>query len=179
GGVETLQGYIKRSGIKKDYKTKQSSNLEYIKEELDNPYTIARQRIKDFVPQEHKDFINSCLDYYETDDFIFVHGGCNPFRPMNDNLQPHQIASGLTPKSIFAWDRSLFNTLSVLSKNDQLNWDKTIITGHNGDTGKPFVLSKFMMLDCSCDNKLLVMEVNSREGFIAKKNKKRLVKLKI
>jgi len=185
GGVDTLQGYIKRSGVKKNHNRFKDPHanfdddnaLEYVRDELENPYSLARQRIKDFVPQEHKDFINACEDYHETDDFIFVHGGCDPLRPMDDNLAPHQIAMGMKPINVFAWDRELFKMLITVVGQSNVTWEKTIVTGHNGNTGYPFIIDKFMMLDCSCASKLLVMEMHSKEAFIAKKKKKRLVKL--
>ena len=163
GGDITLKGYLDRSGNS-------------YKEEKLNPYLFPRQRIIDLVPKEHIDFINSLDDYYETDDFIFVHGGCDPLRPMNDNLQPNQISCGMIPRDIFIWDRALYNLMCSVNGNAVLPWQKCIVTGHNCDTGDPLIMSKFMMIDCSCDNKLFVMEMNSREAFIAKIGNKRLIK---
>lgn len=37
------------------------------------------------IPGSHMLFIKDCLDYYETNDFIFVHAGCNPDIPLSDN----------------------------------------------------------------------------------------------
>ncbi len=182
GGVETLQGYIQRSGVMKAGGSFQDPHVnpvgtEYKKSELENPYALARQRIKDFVPKEHKDFINACEDYHETENFIFVHGGCDPLRPMSDNLKPHQVATGQKPIDVFAWDRSLYNIICGIVGRPDFPWDKCIVTGHNCETEEPIILDKYMMLDCSGFNKLLVMEMNSRECFVAKHKKKRLVKL--
>src|SRR5690606_32721862 len=106
GGVETLQGYLQRYGKKAEKSNFQdpysdNTGVIYNPEELMNPYSLARQRIKDFVPQEHKDFINSCDLYHETDDFIFVHGGCDPLKPMSEQSQEHLI-----------WDRSLYRSVA-------------------------------------------------------------------
>lgn len=37
------------------------------------------------IPGEHLKFIAHCKDYLETDDFIFVHAGCNPDIPLDEN----------------------------------------------------------------------------------------------
>jgi serine/threonine protein phosphatase 1 len=157
GGLETLSSYLDLSD-----------------QHMDNPYELLRSRIHDFIPKKHKDFFTGLDYYYETDDFIFVHGGCDPLLPLEEHS-----------KQFMSWDRSLFQFVSNLveiSKRDnielQLNWEKCIITGHNGSKRQePLICPKFMMLDCSGIGKLIVLEVNSMEGFYAKKGKKRLVKL--
>lgn len=166
GGDMTLSGYLKRCNYK---------NID----EIINPYLFPRQRIKDMVPKEHIDFLMSLEDYHETDDFIFVHGGCNPLHPMNNNLSHQQVAAGIKPRDLFTWDRSLFKFMNRIGADKEFDftWNKCIVTGHNGDTGNPFISSKYMMLDCSCSKKLLVMEMNSLEAFYARKGKKKLVKL--
>lgn len=167
GGDMTLQGYLQRAeSVEKSvvFDPYGFGPTKY-QEEKGNPYTFPRQRIKDLIPQEHIDFINSLDFYYEDTEYIFVHGGCDPLKPMSEQSS-----------KVFIWDRSLFNLISGVQGEPHFPWDKCIVTGHNGDTGEPLIKSKFMMLDCSCDNKLFVMEMNSREAFVAKVGKKRLVK---
>lgn len=149
GGDETLIGYLDRA-----------------RSEIENPYLIQRHTIDRFIPKSHVNFFQSLLPYYETESYIFVHGGCDPYMP----LEIHN------PK-IMAWDRSVYkNVLIMADKGIKCTWKKTLVTGHNGQLdGKPFVHDKFMMLDGSYAEKLYVWELNSRTGFSARKGKKRLV----
>lgn len=152
GGEETLKGYLRRAG-----------------ENIDNPYTIPRFRIIDFIPKEHLDFYNSLEYYYETESFIFVHAGCDPTSPLL-NQDRHELM----------WDRELFQIIikeCVIPKIEP-DWSKTLVTGHNGNTaGEPLITKKFMMIDCSYKRKLLAIELNSMEAFEARSGKNRLVKV--
>lgn len=150
GGDQTLSGYLERAGTP-----------------MDNPYEMQRQRIVDLVPQSHKDFFKSLQPYYETDNHIFVHAGCDPTRPIGEQ----------TKEDWLLWDRKLFEL--VRQRTIVPTWSKTIVTGHSGHrTRKPLVTDKFMMLDTSIRSELLVVEVNSMKAFIARRNKDRLVKVK-
>lgn len=150
GGDQTLSGYLERA-----------------RTPMDNPYEMQRQRLIDLVPQSHKDFFKSLKPYYETENHIFVHAGCDPYKPMEEQLE----------EEWFLWDRKLFE--AVVLRKAEPRWSKTIVTGHSGHRSrKPFVSDKFMMLDTSIRNELLVVEINSRKAFIARKNKERLVKVK-
>jgi len=150
GGEATLSRYLQRAN-----------------EPLSNPYELPHWRIGDFIPKEHLEFYRSLLTYYELDEFIFVHGGCDPTIPLYKQSKEELI-----------WDRRLNNFVQLSIKNNQpLLWDKTIIAGHNStQDGKLLITEKFMMLDCSYARKLLVAELNSMEAFIAGKKKGRLVK---
>jgi len=166
GGDMTLRGYLERA----EYSEKRAVFALYstettYKEEKANPYLFPRERIKDVIPQEHINLIWDLDFYHETDEYIFVHGGCDPLKKLDEQLG-----------NVFIWDRALFNLMCSIEGEANFPWEKCIITGHNGDTGEPLIKSKFMMLDCSCDNKLFVMELNSREAFVAKVGKKRLVR---
>jgi serine/threonine protein phosphatase 1 len=126
-----------------------------------------RNRVKDFIPKDHLDFFISLLPYYEFENYIFVHGGCNPAEPLNK-----QSISQLV------WDRDLFDFAKRNPNN--LSWDKTIVTGHNGfERDHPYISQKFLMLDCSYNHKLISIELNSMECFVAGKNKDKLVKLEL
>lgn len=150
GGEHTFYGYLKRA----------NSNV-------DNPYLIPRKNIDVYIPKEHMSFLLSLLPYYETNEYIFVHGGCDPFIPLNKQ----------DPNTLI-WDRSVYKNVTRMKEfNFNCPWSKTIVTGHNGEThGKPFIYDKFMMLDCSPVEKLIVLELNSRECFSARSGKNRLVK---
>ena len=151
GGEETLLGYLKRA-----------------KSEIDNPYLINRSNIERFIPKEHMKFFKSLIPYYETEEYIFVHGGCDPFIPLKKQ-RPRDLV----------WDRSVFSQVDRLlfQKGIKCSWNKTLVTGHNGKKdGKPLIWDKFMMLDGSYANKLYVWELNSRTGFSARRNNKRMVK---
>jgi serine/threonine protein phosphatase 1 len=150
GGESTMVGYLTRDGS-----------------EVDDPYMIPRMNISRFIPQEHQEFLKSLLSYHETEDYIFVHGGCDPFVPLEAQR-----------KEVLAWDRSVYNQMSNIAENKWLcPWEKTIVTGHNGEEdGSPFIWDKYMMLDGSYAGKLYVWELNSRTGFSARNNKKRLVR---
>lgn len=152
GGASTLASYMKQKG------------------NVDNPYNIPINRVRDYIPERHKAFMETRPYFFEYTgmhkDFIFVHGGCDPFRPL--------LAQG----DSIVWDRTLYNLMFNI-EDQEFGWDECIVTGHNGGkhTTKPIVYSKYMMLDCSGVGKLLVLELNSMEGFVATKGKNRLYKL--
>lgn len=150
GGLQTLTGYLQRAGV-------------------DTPaVSLPRYRIIDFVPISHIEFLQTKLvNYYETEDYIFVHGGCIPDKPLKEQ----------EPEALW-WDRSLCKFVKDCinnNKQDQINWPKTIVTGHNASL-MPIVHEKFLMLDISANKKeLLVVELNSFTAMAAHVDKDRLV----
>jgi serine/threonine protein phosphatase 1 len=148
GGELSLKGYLERAG-----------------EDVDNPYIIKRQRVKSYIPKAHIEFFQSLPKYFEIDDFIFVHAGCDPTVHLDkQNPEP------------FLWDRSLAKIVAERLCKVPLPWEKVVVTGHNGrKSGKIIVRDKFLMLDTSYLGDLLIVEMRSRKGFVAKKGKKRLV----
>jgi serine/threonine protein phosphatase 1 len=147
GGSDTLAGYLMRAGS--DHK---------------DPFTFQRNRICSIIPKEHIQFLSNLLPYYETDDFIFVHGGCDPFMPLEEQ-DPIKLA----------WDRSVYH--SMKRAKFEMPWKKLIVTGHNGEKdGRPFFGDKFWMIDGSYQNKLYVFEMMSRSWYSASKGNRRLVK---
>jgi serine/threonine protein phosphatase 1 len=65
------------------------------------------------LPYTHVAFYNKKLvDYYETEDFIFVHAGINPNTPLKR-----------TPTEILFWDRHFIRT-------DKKYKGKTVVCGH-------------------------------------------------
>lgn len=131
----------------------------------DNPYLITRQNLSRFIPQEHINFISSLDIYHEMNDYIFVHGGCDPYQSLFCQ-QPEVLIN----------DRSVFTRCNS-TENFKCPWEKTIVTGGVGKLdGKPLILDKFITLDGSYAERLYVMELNSMELFSARKGKSRLVK---
>ena len=175
GDVDSkLLSSIDSDGNPEDYKSWLSSGgdnslLGYLKlasSEIYNPYLLKRQYINRFIPKEHLDFFYLLYPYYETDNYIFVHGGCDPTLPLD--IQ--------NPK-VLVKDRSVFNLICNSGKEFKCKWNKTVVTGGVGKKdGKPLVHDKFITLDGSCAEKLYVLELNSRQLFSARKGKSRLVK---
>jgi serine/threonine protein phosphatase 1 len=150
GGDDTFLGYLQRK-----------------KSEITNPYLINRTSIDYYIPEDHLSFFNSLLAYYETPEYIFVHGGCDPFLPMDSQSE-----------AVLTWDRSVYRFVQRLAaKKQKCPWEKTVVTGHNSDViGFPFVHDRFMMLDGNAAGILYIWELNSRTGFSARKGNNRLVK---
>ena len=129
-------------------------------------FDFPPSRVSDLIPKDHVKFIEETVFYYEVDHYIFVHAGCDPTLPLKNQ-----------DKNELIWNRTQFDYVKRVLMSGELPWEKTIVTGHNY-TG-PFINEKYMMLDCSFNEKLLVTELNSMEAFYAKRNKKRLVKISL
>ena len=152
GGENSLLGYLRRA-----------------KQEIDNPYTIERMRVRDYIPLKHIEFFESLRHYYEFEDYIFVHAGCDPTKLLYNQ-----------DKTALIFDRSLYSIVRDRLNKVPLPWEKVVVTGHNGGKEHDVLIrSKFMMLDMSYKSNLLVMELRSMTGFVAKKGKKRLVGVKL
>jgi len=153
GGRNTLAGYCERAGIR-------------------DAGDLSAGRAKDIIPKEHIEFLMNSLDgSYQEEEFVFVHGGCNP----DDSPANYDIQS-------LAWDRSLFRfVMALIKQNEPIPWEnKVVICGHNTNgTGLPVIKDKYMMLDCGAPERLLVVEARSREAFMSLPNKTRLVKFEL
>lgn len=149
GGEKTLAGYLDRAG-----------------EPFDNPYVFPRARVKDMIPIEHLEFFsNTLVNSYETDEFIFAHAGWDPLL-----TQEQQNAESIW------WGNSLLDTAKRLAlRDDFIPWGKTITIGHFWKG--PIVTDKFMMIDRSHVNELMVVEMRSKQAFTAKDKKEKLIKL--
>jgi serine/threonine protein phosphatase 1 len=148
GGDDTLRGYLKNN----------KNNLM-----LSSVNSLAVRKFN-IIPDEHLEFMMNCLDFYETENFSFIHGGGNPQLPWSKH----------SPEVIY-WDRKLFEFVKhSMAYNEPVPWNKTIITGHNGPV--PLFHDKFMMLDAGSPKRLLILEANSREAFIAENDKSKLLK---
>src|SRR5260221_2692880 len=147
GGEKTAIDYANRQGVQ-------------IK-----PKELPQDRVLSFLDTKHMDFLHrETVEHYETDQYIFVHGGCDPTKPMNEQ-----------DLDTFIWDRSLYAFCKKMaSKGEELPWEKTVVSGHNGDG--VFFKRGFLMLDASLKGKLMVAELNSMQAFAAYWGNKRLVK---
>lgn len=148
GGRDTILGYLHRAKI-----------FDLL------PDTITPSKLKEIIPADHIQFMQSCQDYFWLDQqFLFAHGGLNPFIP----LEKHE-------KEVFYWDRGLLKYVqNCIQKKEEVGWDYTIICGHSGPN--PVVHPKFMMIDCGAPRRLLLMEANTREAVMAEPKKSRVVK---
>ena len=150
GGDSTIYQYAKRKSV-----------------EIKDVKTIASWRAVSFIDKDHLDFLGTLISFYELDDYVFVHAGCDPDVPLANQ-----------DDDILLWDRSLYATVKkIVGLGQELPWSKTIITGHNYDG--PFINNKFMMLDGSAHDKLFVLELNSMECYFAGTGKDRLVKFQV
>ena len=156
GGRETIYGYLDRAGLLKS---------EYF--DL-HAFMTDPLRLKRVLPQEHVDFLKSLEPYYEEGKFVFVHGGCHPEQPPS-NYDLHTLC----------WDRSLVKLVTTLiNNNTPPDWSKVIVCGHS-TRREPVVHHKYMMLDIGSPRRLLVVEAHTREAFLAKPNKQRLVRYEL
>lgn len=151
GGIHTIAGYYNKANKISDAKTIPREAL-----------SMPRTRVLDIVPKSHIDFLKSLHNYYEFDNYVFVHAGCDPNLDMDK--QSHDV---------LFWNRGLFQ---YAKSGNELNWEQVIVTGHNGP--EPLVREKFMMLDAGSPSKLLVAELRSLEAFTASPKHKRLVSFK-
>jgi serine/threonine protein phosphatase 1 len=151
GGINTIQSYCDSIGC---------ANLG-----IDDYRSFPIHRIKDIIPDKHKDFLfNKIYSSYEYDNYIFVHAGCDPTQSLDNQ-----------PNDILLWDRSLYNlALSCIVKGREMPWKKTVVTGHNYNG--PIITPNFMMLDCSGRQRLLCTELNSMEGFYAFSGRTRMLR---
>ncbi len=92
------------------------------------------------IPESHLDFLKTCLPYYDTPDYFFVHGGVKPFRTIEENL------CKMTNLEL-VWERSHLDDF-VLNTQDY-KWEKTVVCGHT-PIPRPIVLDKLIAIDTGC-----------------------------
>lgn len=113
------------------------------------------------IPVTHQYFFNRGLPYYQESGMIFVHGGFNPNRPIEE--QPIQD---------LVWDRELIS----YAKNNVIKGYKHVFVGHTTtqfmgkyinikDITKPVTLNNLTMMDTGAgwDGKLTIMDVMTKE----------------
>jgi serine/threonine protein phosphatase 1 len=80
--------------------------------------SYGRGRSLDLIPHEHLKFLESCLDYHETDSHVFVHAGYDPDLPMSEQ-----------ESQVLRWE-SLRNSVPGPHVSG-----KTVIVGHTSQKG--------------------------------------------
>ncbi|MFN1833753.1 metallophosphoesterase family protein [Balneola sp. MJW-20] len=90
---------------------------------------------KDF-PQEHLDFLRQTRLYWDTPEFLFVHGGIDPDKTVSEVLETVQ------DKRSFMWERSHIN-------QEYNEWEKTVVFGHT-PVKSPLIKDKMIGMDTGC-----------------------------
>ena len=98
------------------------------------------------VPQSHRSFLDTLVNCYQTDDYIFVHAGLRPGVPLADQ-DPGDLL----------WIRREFI-------NSDYDWGKTVIYGHT-PLEHPFLGETRLGLDTGCvyGRRLTCCEVRTRQ----------------
>ncbi len=99
------------------------------------------------VPQTHRDFFASMRDFYETDDFFFVHANYDPDLPLNEQ-----------PRQLVRWQK-----LTDVVPGPHQNGKRAIV-GHTHDrNGEIFDIGHLVCIDTFCygGGWLTAMDVNS------------------
>jgi len=144
GGLSMLSSYIEENEIS-----------------VSHPMEIDHYRLQSLVPEEHKRFIFSLVPFAEIDNYIFVHKGCDPLSPLQDqNVSSLVLDQGL-------WELA-YETTETFTQ-------KTVVMG--GHKVGPWISPSVIMLDGSSQNRLPVMELNSFSVYEARKGQNRMVKL--
>lgn len=87
------------------------------------------------IPQEDIDFFNRTVSYFETDEFLFVHGGLKPGFTVKENLERFD-------DEVFLWERSHLNASRYV-------WEKTVVCGHT-PVDEPVNKDKLINIDTGC-----------------------------
>lgn len=147
GGCQTLKSY------KYKYKVYQSM---YDKEFLVDIHSSS-------IPQTHKDFFSKGVYYHELNNMLFVHGGFDVIKKINE--QEHNY---------LMWDRELIN----YAKHNNINSYKKVFIGHTttqliNDITKPIKFNNLIMLDCGAgwNGKLALMNIETEEFWLSEKQK--------
>lgn len=112
------------------------------------------------IPDSHVEFLTACPMYFETTDYLFVHGGVSPHKSIAENLQDMSAED-------FAWYRGHLN--ADLFAFSQEKWEKTVVCGHTPQS-EPLLLPKLICIDTGCVyshrpgfGKLTAVELPSRK----------------
>ena len=133
--------------------------------------TVASFNNDNESAKPHGKFILDMPKYLVIDDMLIVHGGYDPYQPIEDQLDPHpfDIEYDLT------WDRQLFSAIfqrsPMIMKNvsDAIIYKKVFIghttTEHVGDELKPLFSEKVIAIDQGggWSGKLTVMDIDTLE----------------
>ncbi|HYW78618.1 MAG TPA: metallophosphoesterase family protein [Thermoguttaceae bacterium] len=111
--------------------------------------------VPEAVPQEHLDFLRSCLSFYESDRHIFLHGNYLADRPMEQQ-----------PPDVLRWD-----SLKLREPGAHCS-GKTVIVGHTAQkNGDILDLGYLRCIDTCCygDGWLTAMDVDTGQQWQADK----------
>lgn len=148
GGLATIFGYLNRM------------NLSIA------PTALPRHRVIDIIPKEHIKFFTSLLPYYRFDNYIFVHAGCDPEK----NIENQDY------ERLFLDNELYSRALISLADKCQPQWNNIYVTGHHCRINEsPIIMDNYYMLDCGM-NKLICLELSSKEAFVANAGKSKLVR---
>ncbi len=100
------------------------------------------------IPGEHLQFLKELRLYYETEDYIFVHGGINPEKSLEEQTEDD-----------FLWIRGSFY-------NAEVRFPKTVVFGHT-PFNEPFVKEDRIGIDTGCvyGGKLTAVMLPEREFY--------------
>ncbi len=87
------------------------------------------------VPEHHLAFVRDTESYYETDEFLFIHGGLKPRMSVEENLRRYD-------DEVFLWERSHLEAA-------RLKWEKTVVCGHT-PIAEPINEKSLIAIDTGC-----------------------------
>lgn len=88
------------------------------------------------IPDEHLAFFQSTQIFYETEHYVFVHGGLHPDLTIRENLDHEKYYDD------FLWTRNHINA-------GWNNWDKTVVFGHT-PVHSPIHKNNMIGIDTGC-----------------------------
>lgn len=153
GGVATGNSYLRRS----------------LNRELTQDDSFNRTTLNSIIPKHHIEFFQSMLPYYkdEENETIYVHGGMNPYEPIeNQDVE------------VLIWDRDLVkHAKEKIEKAEEMNWKYTVVCGHSvQDSCRPIFGERYLMGDIGSPKQLLCVEMNSLEAKIAHNDSSQAIK---
>jgi serine/threonine protein phosphatase 1 len=108
------------------------------------------------IDLDHVEFVRGCLDYFETDDFIFAHANCDPALPMDRQ-----------PSLKLRWE-----FLDVPRQQPHFS-GKTVIVGHTPQTsGEVLNLDFLCCIDTDCSRGGWLTALNVGNGDLIQANEK-------
>ena len=115
---------------------------------LESYMKAAGMRAQNPIPREHLEFFDSLRLYYETDEYIFVHGGLKPNIPLEEQEEFHML-----------WIREEFIS-------SDFDFGKRVIFGHT-PFREPLILHNKIGIDTGAvyGNKLTALELPAMRFF--------------
>lgn len=151
-GFGTTQSYLNRAGVKSEASS------------------FPHSRLKDIVPKQHLDFLQS-LDYsYEDEDYFYFCTGINWQIPLKENTAS-TLMFDMTASKKFK---------DLVKRGEEIAVEKVLVGCNNWSNKKakyPFINQNYMMLGISAPSRLLVADLESLEMCSVKKGKTRIYKM--